>query len=227
MWPDVVARNVTRLRAAEKAAPLDFVLYGDSITAALWGYEVSSKAPGAQAVWEAHFGDKRAVALGIAGDQIGNVLWRVVQHERPATDPKVIGLHIGINDLIGWGSGGKDPVPPTLERLRVLIRTVAGMFPMSVVVVLALTPCNGLQLRRKRQAHNAAVQKMVESLAKTGVRTAYVDAAATAGIVADNGGPSASGILADGVHLTPAGHDKHLRALRSILNAFFEADPRP
>lgn len=215
-WPDVVEKNVSRLRAAEASAgtaPLDFVLYGDSITAFLNGYSMA-KVQGSEAVWKTYFGDLRAIAAGVAGDQVGNVLWRIVKKERPAMAPKVIGLHVGINDLIGWGTGGVPPVPPTLERLKILIRTILDMYPSTHVMVIALTPCNGTVLREKRNKHNAAVKKMVSKLSGN---VSFADCSAS--ITAPNGGPSRSGILADGVHLSAAGHEAHLSAMRKAVDA--------
>ena len=218
-WPDVVARNATRLRDAEKAAkgaPLDFVLYGDSITAFLNGYSVSSKVPGSEQVWKKHFGKLRAVALGVAGDQVGNVLWRLVNAERPATSPKIIGLHIGVNDLIGWGTDGTPPTPSTIARLGILVRAIATLFPTSITVVFALTPVNGTALRQKRAVHNAAAKKLVDTLRTEGTRVVFADC--TAAITAASGGPSKRGILGDGVHLTAAGHDAHLKEMRGVVD---------
>jgi lysophospholipase L1-like esterase len=219
MWPDVVERNVTLLRNAERIAganSLDFVLYGDSITAFLNGY-VLAKARGTDRPWRTHFGDLRAVALGIAGDQIGTVVWRVVNREKPTIAPKVIGLLIGVNDLIGWGSDkGVAPQPSTLDRLKFLIETMSKMYPSTHIMVFALTPVNGTILRQKRNAHNAAAKKLVAMLATTRrIDVSFADAAAV--IAAPNGGPNASGIMADGVHLTEKGHDLHVRKMREFV----------
>lgn len=224
-WPDVVAKNASRLRAAEKVPkPVDFVLYGDSITAFLNGYSVSPKVPGSEQPWKTHFGDLNAVALGVAGDQISTVLWRVTHTEKPAVAPKIIGLHIGINDLIGFGlPKGQLPVPPTITRLEILITTLATMFPTTTILVFALTPCQGVDLRAKKQAHNAAAQKLVVALsAANKAKVVYADCATAAGIVdpATGGPPPSSGVLGDGVHMTLKGHDLHLAKMRAAVNTY-------
>lgn len=218
-WNDAIAKNVASLGAAEASGPLDFVLYGDSITAFLHGYAVNDKVKGTSKPWKKHFGSMRAVALGAAGDQIGNLYWRIVYREQPAADPKVFGLHIGINDLIGWGSGGVPPTPSTIERLKQLVSLLVTTFPTSKVVVFALTPCNGTELRKKRAKFNKDAKDMVAAFPG---RAFFVDCAKS--IAAPNGGPSKSGILADGVHLTEAGHDKHLLCMRKEVDKLLKLD---
>lgn len=221
-WNDAIAKNVDRLRAAEKKGQVDFVLYGDSITAFLHGYVVNDNVKGTSRPWKKHFGSLRAVPLGAAGDQIGNVYWRIVYREQPAKDPRLIGLHIGINDLIGWGSGGVPPTPPTAERLKQLVAFLVTTFPTSKVAVFALTPCNGTELRQKRAKFNADAKAVVAQFPAG--RVYFEDC--TKDIAASTGGPARSGILADGVHLTELGHDLHLQAMRKAVDAILDASPK-
>ena len=215
LWPDVVAKNVQSILDLEKITkeyPMDFVLYGDSITAFHAGY-VLSKVTGNNRPWKKHFGDLRALALGVAGDQVANVLWRITNREKPKVAPKVIGLLVGVNDLIGWGQIGAY-VPSTVKRLKILITTISNMYPSTHIIVFALTPVNGTILRKKRQKHNNAVKKMIAKM--TDVNVSFADTAAV--ITASNGGPIGSDILADGVHLTENGHEKHLREMRRFVS---------
>ena len=226
-WDDVVARNVSRLRAAEAAGPVDFVLYGDSITAFLNGYTMKENNPGSEKVWTDAFKGLNAVALAAAGDQIGTVLWRALNAERPARDPGVIGLHIGINDLIGWGTGGVPPEPSSIKRLEFTLKSLTASFPKSKVLVLALTPINGGALRKKKSAFNAAAKAVVAKLRAAKVPVSMVDAAKLAGLVdPKTAGPSKTAgfkVLGDEVHLTGEAHAAHLRQVRLAVDALLKA----
>ena len=228
-WDDVVARNASRLRAAEAAGPVDFVLYGDSITAFLNGYTLKDDNPGSEKVWTAAFKGLNAVALGAAGDQIDTVLWRALNAERPARDPGVIGLHVGINDLIGWGRGGKAPEPSTLKRLEETVRLLVRSFPASYVLLIALTPINGAALRKKKAEFNAAAKALTARLQGAGLPVAMVDAASLAGLVdSRTGGPASAKavgfkVLGDEVHLTGEAHAAHLRQVRLAVDALLAA----
>ena len=111
-------------------------MYGDSITACLYGYPLA-KAPGCQHIWQKVFGDLKAVPLAAAGDQIGNVLWRFTEGgEQPAKDPKVVAILIGVNDLIGCEILGIRK-PSTKARMERLLRTMCAKMPTSKIKVLA------------------------------------------------------------------------------------------
>lgn len=221
-WGDVVRANVDRVHSASVSGPLDFILYGDSITACMYGYQLA-KAPGCQAVWQKHFGDLHAVPLACAGDQIGNLVWRITEGgERPFIAPRVAGILIGINDLIGWGETGTAARnPSTKGRMEHLVRTMCTLMPETQVLILALTPCNGTDLRKKRAALNVDYAAVAARLNAEGFKVRFVDCAKT--ITAPNGGPVRKGILADGVHLTPAGHDVHLACLRKTIEPYIRA----
>lgn len=230
-WTDVVNKNVQRLRAAEARGIVDFVLYGDSITAFLNGYTLRANNPGSEKVWTDAFRGLNAVALGVAGDQIGQVLWRIMNAERPTYDPKVIGLHIGINDLIGWGTTpGAPVVPSTLDRLAILIRTMAITFPTSHILVLALTPVNGAKLRTKKIEHNRNAAKLVTQLAQNeSIKVSYLNAAQMANIEdPKTGGPRAgSKALGDEVHMSAKGHIAHLAVVRQAVDSILTGQARP
>lgn len=218
-WKEIHENNLRRLRDAEveaNGAPLDLVMYGDSITACLFDYPLP-KAPGCAQVWKTIFGDIRAVPLAAAGDKIGNLLWRFAEGgEKPSKDPKVVAILVGVNDLIGWGEILNIPrIPSTKSRMERLLRTMCASMPTSKVKLLALTPVNGTILRLKRHSLNKTYKFLAEKLRKEGLSVEFMDCAAS--LAAENGGPIKSGILADGVHLTASGHELHLSALRSRL----------
>ena len=69
---------------------IDIALLGDSITQG-WGGGWDG-AP-FNAAWQKHFGDMKTVNLGIGGDRMENILWRLDHGALDGASPKVIVLH--------------------------------------------------------------------------------------------------------------------------------------
>jgi lysophospholipase L1-like esterase len=78
-----------------KPGPCDLLFDGDSITDNWQGRGAD--------VWKERYGSRKAVDMGIGGDEVQNVLWRVRHGELEGQDPKLIVLLIGINNH------GQDP----------------------------------------------------------------------------------------------------------------------
>ena len=112
----------------------DFLMYGDSIT--YWNKPGNlTHARGTRAVWTKNFGDLvRALPLGIPGDRIANLAWRLtLGKERPTLDPKVIVIFIGINDVV-------HKTPDIPQRMDYLLCLFSLQFPTSKLIVQALLP---------------------------------------------------------------------------------------
>lgn len=217
-WPTTQAKNVQRLRDAEKKGRLDFVLYGDSISSFHYGYTVSSKNPGSDVVWKKYFGSLNAVPLAIPGDQIGQVIWRLQKgNEQPKEDPRVVGFLIGINDCIRFGEDKTQPrVPPTTERMKQLLEWVRKNMPTSAVLVCGLTPITNTERLADRAALNTAYKSLAESFRRKGMRISYVECGAS--ISNADGTPKSATYLSDTVHLTSKGHDAVLKAMRTAVD---------
>lgn len=223
-WQDMNARNVSRLKAAEKKAPIDFALYGDSITSFHFGYTISSKHPGSDKVWKKHFGSLNAVPLAIPGDQIGQVAWRLSKGgEKPSRDPKVIGFLIGVNDCSRFGEDRTKPrSPPTEERMDYLLQLVKEMCPSSAVLLCALTPVMQPTILTARKELNASYKNLADKYGSLGMRIRYVDCSAS--ITKSDGTPSADGYLSDYVHLTENGHEVVLKNMRRAVDDLLKAN---
>jgi lysophospholipase L1-like esterase len=107
----------------------DLVFIGDSITAR-WPSELL----------QARYGKHRPVNLGIGGDWIQNVLWRVLHGVLGKASPKVIVLLIGTNNL-----GGFTP-DEVAEGIGRLLRMIHEQTPASKILVLGILP-RGLSVR--------------------------------------------------------------------------------
>ncbi len=122
---------VDRINKSGKRA--DVLLIGDSITA--WNKPMNlSKLRGSRKVWEKNFGDLISEPLGIPGDRVDDVVWRLaVGAEKPTLDPKVIIIFVGINDVV-------HKTPNVAERMDFLLGWLRKHSPESRVVVQLLLP---------------------------------------------------------------------------------------
>jgi lysophospholipase L1-like esterase len=102
----------------------DLVMYGDSITATI---RVKY-----QALWQNNFGHWRSASLGVGASTVEDLAARLMRGaERFAEDPRVVVVHIGIDNM-------KDSHPA--EKLDYLLGWMSAAMPRSRIVVLALLP---------------------------------------------------------------------------------------
>lgn len=125
-------------------APLDFVLWGDSITAFHSSIIFSKKVGGTDAVWNDLYNGLNAIPAGIPGDAIGQVRWRLEHGEKPDADPKVAGFLIGINNIL-WGH-----TDPDMIRVQYfeLLKYAASQMPRSRILVVGLLPAKFSNTRK-------------------------------------------------------------------------------
>lgn len=184
-WNDVHRIHTDKIQGTTD--PIDFILYGDSITAFHSGIVVSDRVGGTSSVWDEIYADMRAIPAGIPGDRVGQVRWRLSHGESPETDPSVVGLLVGINDLL-WG----DPGAPDVVTVQYaeLLDYIMETMPTSRILVIALLPTKW----KNTSKFNNKLWALVE---------AYPDVE----IVDCGAGLSASSdLFADGIHPGAAGH---------------------
>jgi len=128
------SRNVDAVDKINRSGKrADVLLIGDSITA--WNKPMDlSKLKGSREVWDRNFGDLIAEPLGIPGDRVDDVVWRLaLGAEKPDLDPKLIIIFVGINDVVH-----KTPNIP--ERMDFLLGWLRKNSPKSRLVVQLLLP---------------------------------------------------------------------------------------
>lgn len=102
----------------------EMVFMGDSITAR-WPQEVL----------EARFGKHRPINLGMGGDWIQNVLWRVQNGPLDKAEPKVVVLLIGTNNLTG-----KFTPDEIAADIGALLKAIHTKTAQSKILLLGILP---------------------------------------------------------------------------------------
>ena len=112
----------------EHAGAVDLVFVGDSITQ---GWEGAGKS-----VWVEHYGERRAVNLGISGDRTEHVLWRLDHGNLDGIAPKVAVVMIGTNN---FGHGTNDAAE-ILAGVRAVVARIRAASPTTKVLLLDIFP---------------------------------------------------------------------------------------
>ena len=92
-----------------------------------------TKTTGTRQVWNKHFGDLNAEPLGIPGDRIATLIYRLaVKNEHPQfADPKVSIIFIGINDVV-------HKTPDIPGQMDFLLTWIKNNMPATKIVLQAL-----------------------------------------------------------------------------------------
>lgn len=193
---------------------LDLVLLGDSLIQGWGGAGRNVDAPGAEHASLA-FGARRTGNLGIAGDRVRHVAWRIEHGALDGLAPRELVLLVGTNDL----TDGAAPAD-TADAILVLGREILERLPRTRLLLHALVPRGAAPddpLRLAVAATNAALAARCSEL---GSRACSVDLGAT--FVDPNGTLRAELYAEDALHLAPAGYRAWGAALAARL-----ADPPP
>lgn len=147
-------------RYKEKAAlvekgDIDLLMIGDSIT---HGWEGAGKE-----MWQKYYGDKKAINMGIGGDQTTHVIWRLENYPMEKINPKGAVILIGVNNL---GSGGQ-PKNVALG-VRKIVDILKAKYPKINVIVLKVFPWGSSAEKAAKQVRvdelNLAIEAMMVGL---------------------------------------------------------------
>jgi lysophospholipase L1-like esterase len=133
VWLAHHAKNIANVKAA---GAIDVALIGDSITQG-WGGGFDGTP--FNAAWQKHFSGLKAVNLGIGGDRMEHVLWRLDHGALDGASPKVIVLKIGVNNapLI---QGNGVPVSAAAHGIRLCVENLRLRCPQSQIIVVKILP---------------------------------------------------------------------------------------
>lgn len=187
--PWAIERNRKTMAAANaKGVPLDFVLYGDSIT---WYHVYQTNAS-----FVKHFGKYNALAMGIGGDNVENLVYRMAVTEKPALPPKHIVIMIGTNNR------DLTLVNQLYDHLEYLLTWAKQTFPTTQIILNAVTPeILGWGWAQKNQVYPKIAARVGVSYATCGL----------------NLDPKNPAVFPDGLHPNAAGYDVILPCLARAM----------
>lgn len=162
--------------------PYDVVLLGDSLTERL----------PADA-----YGDSRTLNLGVHGDRIENLLWRLEHGELDGYTAKLFRLHIGTNNLTQrWTT------EEFLSGLRQLVELISERHPEARIELVGLLPRHDRKSPRDAMERIRAVNRRLPELCD-GEKVFLVDACDK--FLTPQGKPDTDCFI-DGLHLSDAGY---------------------
>lgn len=189
---------------------LDLVLLGDSLIQG-WGGPGRSVIAAGAPHWERFFGARRAGNLGVAGDCVRHVAWRIEHGALDGLAPQAILLHVGTNDLAA-GAAPEQVAAGVLD----LVRAIRARSPQARIWVHAILPRGGAgdPLRAAVAATNGWLAQRVPTLDPA---CGLLDPGAA---LLDGAGELRAGCFeADSLHLTAEGYATWGEALAPLLGA--------
>jgi len=191
---------------ATKDAEILFI--GDSITQSWEG--------AGKAVWSRHYGDRKAINLGISGDRTQHVLWRLENGNVDGIDPRVAVVMIGTNN-----SNGQDNTVREIARgITAIVESLRAKLPHTHVLLLDIFP-RGAEPNAQR-GKILQVNQIVRRL-DDGEAVHYLSIGQR---FLEEDGTITRAIMPDALHLTPAGYEIWAEAIEAPLERLLQA-PRP
>ena len=138
-WLDTHAKLVEHVKTNK--GPVDVLLVGDSITQQ-WGSPLDKGV--LTGAWRKHFADLKTVNIGIGGDKIQNVLWRLDHGGVEGLQPKVIVVMIGNNNMFFTAETG---IEAAAKGVQMVVANVREKFPQASVIVAKILPCHAPGVR--------------------------------------------------------------------------------
>ncbi len=199
--------EVERMKQLVAVRPVPVAFLGDSITQGLTGAENRFAAADGERAFDRAFGRIGAVSLGLSGDRTEHVLWRIEHGALAVFDPRVVVLQIGVNNVVA--------AQHTAEEVRAGIAAVLASLrahePQARVVLCGPFPTGaaGSSQRMTIDALYAMLPELVdgERMRLLDLRRLFVDA---------DGAPT-DRLRDDLVHITPAGQEAWLAAVRPVI----------
>jgi beta-glucosidase len=136
-----------------KQGDVDLVFIGDSITQ---GWEGAGKE-----AWKKHYGNRKAMNLGIGGDRTQHVLWRLDNGNIDGIKPKLAVVMIGTNN-----SNGNDYTADQIaDGVTAIVNKLRDKLPETKILLLAVFPRGAMtdaQIEKKVKQNAKKSKKEVE-----------------------------------------------------------------
>jgi lysophospholipase L1-like esterase len=117
----------------------EIILIGDSITHLWGGVPLFRDAHGTNS-WKKTFGNHRVLNLGFGWDRTQNVLWRLEHGELDGTDPNVVVINIGSNNLTASSYVRANTPKEIAEAIVLICGRVRQKVPRSRILVMGVFP---------------------------------------------------------------------------------------
>jgi len=198
-----VKRHKKIMTKATEMKRVDVLFLGDSITQ---GFENNY-------VWNYHFRNMKVINAGISSDRVEHILWRVQQGLVKESQPKVVVLLAGINNL------GMASPEHTAAGISHIIDQIRNDSPDTKILIQGIFPAGKLRTDKKRNR----IKKTNGLLAKyhNGSNVHFIDFGDK--FLSSNGQISRKTMF-DYLHLTTNGYHIWARSIEEKLSSLLGRD---
>jgi lysophospholipase L1-like esterase len=200
-WISRFEMNIDKL----KNGPYDLVFDGDSITDNWQGGDC-------RPVWLKYYGDRKAVDLGIGGDQVQNITWRVQNGSLAGQNPKLIVIMAGTNNI---GQKAED----VAAGIKLLLGEYESACPAAHILLLGIFPRDPKPDSKARD-WVASVNKIISTY-DSDKRITYMDIGAK---FLQPDGSISPDMMRDGLHPSAKGYVIWGDAIQSVVDQYV---PKP
>ena len=183
----------------------ELVFLGDSITSR-WPQELLEK----------HFGAYRPVNLGVGGDRVQNVIWRLQRTSLEATPLKALVLLIGTNNV-----SSAFPPEETAGGIQKLVKMVEEKAPEAKILILGVFP-RGPAIHDPRNASVDALNAKLKDLADD-KKVFYLDVGPS---LAESDGSISLEVMPDKLHVALPGFLRWMDAMKPTLQSLLPDRPQ-
>lgn len=189
------------VKKAREGAGVDLLLLGDSITD---GWRNTP-------VWGKYYAPRKALNLGIGGDQTQHVLWRIQNDELTGLHPKAVMMMIGTNNA------GANPADQIAEGVEAIVAELQKSLPDTEILLLGVFPRSEKpdDTRKKLTDVNARISKL------DGGKVHYLDIGSS---FVNPDGTISKDIMPDYLHLSEKGYELWAAAVEPTLKKLLKED---
>ncbi|OJW22659.1 MAG: hypothetical protein BGO49_01370 [Planctomycetales bacterium 71-10] len=200
-WQQRHEKYLEDVKKAREGAGVDVIFLGDSITEG-WGQNP---------VWKKYYGQRKALNLGIGGDQTQHVLWRIQNGELVGLHPKALMLMIGTNNA------GSNPADQIAEGVEAIVAELQKTLPDTEILLLGVFPRGEKpdDTRKKLTDVNARISKL------DGGKVHYLDIGSS---FVNPDGTISKDIMPDYLHLSEKGYELWAAAVEPTLKKLLKED---
>ncbi len=182
------------------------ILLGDSITQS-WGDPNRNTNAAAADVWKRDMAPLRTVNMGLSGDRVQNVLWRIERGALSQSKPEFVVLHIGTNNLTS------DEPDEIAKGIRKAFESIRKKSSGVQVVLMGLFPV-GVKPDDPRRSMVRQINEKVKRLTD-GKSVHFLDIGPS--LLTPDGSLDLTKGSSDGIHLSHGGYEIWGAALRKLI----------